>query len=103
MSKVRQIFETMPSRYIPSPGSPSKSYYFSVGEERWTVQMHADRCEVSPGKTIEKADVVLKCDPGLFEKMVLEGKTPGPIDIARGKIKTNDPGALTALKTRFRM
>lgn len=103
MSRVREIFQSMPSRYLPSPGSPSRSYYFSVGEERWTVVMHADRCEASPGKTVETADVVLKCDPGLFERMVLEGKMPGPLDIARGRIKTNDPGALQALKSRFRM
>ncbi|MCB9780152.1 MAG: hypothetical protein H6742_16415 [Alphaproteobacteria bacterium] len=103
MSKVREIFQAMPSRYVPSPGMATKTYYFSVGPEKWTVSMHADRCEAVPGKTVDNADVVLKCDPALFEKMVLHGKMPGPIDIARGKIKTNDPAALQALKDRFRM
>lgn len=103
MASVREIFESMPRRYLPQPGTPSRSYYFSVGDEKWTVVMHPDRCEVAPGKTIDSADVVLKCDPKLFVAMVLEGKTPGPIDIARGKIKTNDPSALKALKERFRL
>lgn len=103
MSKVREIFQKMPERYVPKPGMATRTYYFSVGEERWTVTMRADRCEAAPGKLVEHADVVLKCDPGLFEKMVLEGKNPGPLDIARGKIKTNDPTALGALRERFRI
>ena len=101
MSKVREIFQKMPERYKPSPGMATRTFYFSVGAERWTVTMHADRCEAVPGKTVEHADVVLKCDPDLFEKMVLQGKNPGPLDIARGKIKTNDPTGLAALRERF--
>ncbi|NOY28559.1 MAG: hypothetical protein GXP62_22115 [Oligoflexia bacterium] len=103
MTSTRQIFENMPARYIPSPGMATRSFYFSVGDERWTVIMHADHCEASPGKTVDRADVVLKCDPKLFEKMVLQGKNPGPLDIARGKIKTNDPNGLRALRERFRI
>ena len=103
MSQVREIFQRMPERYIPQPGAASRTYYFSVGDEKWTVTMHADRCVATPGKQGDNADVVLKCDPKLFAAMVLEGKMPGPLDIARGKIKTNDPGALKALKERFRM
>ena len=37
----------------------------------------------------------------IFENMVLRGKLPGPIDIARGKIKTNDISGLQNLKTWF--
>lgn len=103
MSKVREIFEKMPERYLPSPGMAARSFYFSVGPEKWTVVMHADRCEATPGKTIDNADIVLKCDPKLFEKMVLHGKNPGPLDIARGKIKTNDPAGLSALRERFKI
>jgi hypothetical protein len=33
--------------------------------------------------------------------MVLHGKMPGPIDIARGKVKTNDVGALSKLRDLF--
>ena len=41
-------------------------------------------------------------DPKLFANMVLKGKMPGPMDIARGKIKTNDPSALQNLMTCFK-
>jgi len=33
--------------------------------------------------------------------MVVHGKMPGALDIARGKIKTNDPMGLQKLKTMF--
>jgi putative sterol carrier protein len=100
MSEISQIFEAMPGRYIAGKVDKTKTYYFSVGSEKWTVSMHPDRCEVARGKA--DADVVLKCDPKLFVKMVLHGKMPGPLDIARGKIKTNDPQALQGLMSSFR-
>ena len=103
MSQVREIFQNMPARYLPPRSGGTRCYYFSVGDEKWTVTMFPDRCEAVPGKAVAQADVVLKCDPDLFVKMVLHGKMPGPLDIARGKIKTNDPSALTALKERFKI
>ena len=34
--------------------------------------------------------------------MVLDGKRPGALDIARGKIKTNDPTGLAKMVELFR-
>lgn len=31
------------------------------------------------------------------------GKVPGPIDLARGKFKTNDPALLALLKEAFQL
>ncbi|MED5372412.1 MAG: hypothetical protein VX899_15435 [Myxococcota bacterium] len=101
MSDVTKIFESMPGRYIPGKVAKAMTYYFSVGDEKWTVAMDPEKCSASPGKP-ENADVVLKCDPKLFTNMVLKGKMPGPLDIARGKIKTNDPSALQSLMTAFK-
>jgi hypothetical protein len=101
VSDVRNIFESMPSRYIPGKIQKTVTYYFSVGTEKWTVALGPKACTATPGKP-ENADVVLKCDPKLFSNMVLKGKMPGPLDIARGKIKTNDPSALQTLMTCFK-
>lgn len=101
MSNVRSIFESMPSRYIPGKIQQAMTYYFSVGDEKWSVALDPEKCTATPGKP-ENADVVLKCDPKLFTNMVLKGKMPGPLDIARGKIKTNNPGALQNLMTCFK-
>ncbi len=102
MSVIRQIFEHMPSRYQPGKVNRSVTYYFSVGSEKWTATLHPDHCEVVEGKQTDRADCVLKCDPKLFEKMVLKGKTPGPLDVARGKIKSNNIDLLRKLPDYFR-
>ena len=60
-----------------------------------------DGVTVELGKKVENADIVLKTTPEIFEKMVLKGKLPGPIDIARGKVKTNDPVGLKNLRDYF--
>jgi hypothetical protein len=98
---VKKIFDQMPGRYRKGSASKPTSYYFSIGDFKATVKVDGDNCVVESGKTVENADVVLKTTPELFEKMVLHGKAPGPIDIARGKIKTNDPMGLQKLREMF--
>lgn len=98
---VPEIFDAMPSRYRKGSATSARSFYFSVGDHKYTVKIDAEGCTVESGKTIDNADVVLKTTPELFEKMVVKGKLPGALDIARGKIKTNDPGGLKALRDWF--
>lgn len=98
---VKKIFEQMPGRYIKGSAEKPTTYYFSIGDDKFTLKIDQDVASVEPGKTVENADCVLKTTPELFEKMVLKGKAPGPIDIARGKIKTNDPMGLQKLRTMF--
>ncbi len=101
MSAIKQIFDQMPDRFKPGSASKPISCYFSIGEHKYTVSIGPDGCTVDPGK--KDADVVLKCEPKLFENIVLKGKMPGPLDIARGKFKTNDPGKLQTLLTCFKL
>lgn len=101
MSTTRQIFDAMPARYVPGKVPRALTFYFSVGDEKVTVRMDATACTVAPGKT-ENADCVVKADPAVFEALVLKGKAPGPLDIARGKFKTNDVALLALLKDCFR-
>jgi len=98
---VKKIFEQMPGRYIKGKATKKTVYYFSIGDYRCTVTVEPAGVTVEPDKKVENADVVLKTTPELFEKMVLHGKLPGPIDIARGKVKTNDPVGLKGLRDYF--
>lgn len=98
---VKKIFEKMPGRYIKGSVEKPTTYYFSIGDDKFTLKIDKDVATVESGKTVDNADCVLKTTPELFEKMVLKGKAPGPIDIARGKIKTNDPMGLQKLRTMF--
>ena len=100
MPNIPEIFRGMPARYRKGTLSAPRSYYFSIGDHKYTVKLTADACVVDDGKTVDNANCVLKTTPELFEKL-LAGKPPGPIDIARGKFKTNDPGALGDLKNLF--
>ena len=101
MPTTREIFAAFPSRYIPGRVAKPMTYYFSVGDDKYTVRLDTQACTVTPGKT-DNADCVVKADPKVFEALVLQGKAPGPLDIARGKFKTNDPSLLLALKDCFR-
>ena len=100
MPTIADIFAEMPTRYIPGRSQETKTYYFSIGDQKFTVRLSPEACEVQEGKG-DHADYVLKTTPELFEKMVIRGKMPGPLDIARGKVKTNDPLALKRMRELF--
>lgn len=98
---IPEIFDAMPGRYNTGKVTKPSTFYFSIGDHKYTVKVDTDNCTVESGKTVENADIVLKTTPEIFEKMVLKGKMPGALDIARGKIKTNDPKGLGALGELF--
>ena len=98
---IPTIFQHMSSRYIPGSAEQPKSFYFSLGDHKYTVKVDPTTCVVEEGKTVENADIVLKATPDLFLKMVIQGKMPSPLDIARGKIKTNNPAGLASIKSLF--
>ena len=101
MPDIPRIFAEMPSRYRKGVLKAPTSFYFSVGDHKYTLRLAPDSCEVDKGRSVEKADVVLKTTPALFEKMVVKGEMPSMMDIARGKVKTNDPSALKQLRDLF--
>ena len=89
MSEVHQIFETMPERYKAGVLDKPLAYYFSIGSDKWTVKLTPESCTVESGKTVDSADCVVKADPKVFADLVIRGKQPGPLAIARGKFKTS--------------
>lgn len=101
MADTTRIFEEMAGRYIKGSADKTTVFYFSIDSNKFTVTVGTDSCKVESGKTVDNADVILKTTSKIFENMVLRGKLPGPIDIARGKIKTNDISGLQNLKTWF--
>lgn len=100
MPSIPEIFANMTSHYNSGVLSENRTYYFSVGEHKYTVRLTPTECAVEDGRTGD-ADCILKATPDLFQKMVLKGKAPGPMDIMRGRIKTNDPAMLAQLKDLF--
>ena len=101
MNEIEQIFTTIPSKFIPGVLERPLVYYFSVGDQKWTVFVNAETCEAKPGKLVDKADCMVKSDPKLFADLVLRKKMPGTFDIMRGKIKTNDINLLKKMAEVF--
>lgn len=103
MKSPAEIFAFMETRYLTGVLTQPVVYYFSIGDQKWTVTCKPDGVEALQGRHTSNADCVLKCDPKLFERMVFEGKRPGPLDIARGKIKTSSVEHLKNLQRLFRL
>lgn len=101
MNEVATIFTTLQSQYQPGKVDKEVVYYFSLGKDKYTLFARPDGCEVQQGKTVDAADCVIKADPKLFGNMVLRGKKPGPLDIARGKVKFSDMNLVMKLQELF--
>ena len=101
MSEIEQIFTKMHERFVPGVAEKNLVYYFSIGEEKWTVFVEPDKCEAKRGKLSDNADCVVKAEPKLFADMVIRGKMPGTMDIMRGKIKASDLNLLKKMAEFF--
>ena len=47
MSEIEQIFSKMPERYVPGVATKNLIYYFSIGEDKWTVFVDPDKCDAA--------------------------------------------------------
>lgn len=102
MPTIAEIFENMSSRYRPGQLKEPRSYYFSIGNaHKFTVLLSPESCEVTPGRTRDDCDCVLKATEKVFLNLVVHRRAPGPLAIARGHIRTNSPKMLTDLKDLF--
>lgn len=99
---VREIFLALPSYFIKGGTDKDMSIYFSLEDEKWTLVVGPEKCEVKEGKALENADAFLKTSKDMFIKMVMKGYTPGFMDFTRGKISSNDPMSLMVLKQAFK-
>lgn len=100
---VEAVILELRRRFVSGAVEKPVSYYFSLGEERWTVRATKDELEIARGKTVEAADCVLKTSPQLFERIVREAWEPGPKDFMTGKVKTNNVAHLRTMQKLFRL
>ena len=91
---IEEIFATLTQSFVPKTLSQTKSYYFSLGDIKKTVQLNSDSCLVSDGKTIDNADCVCKTSPEFFLRIWQDNYRPGMKDFMSGTIKSNNPSAL---------
>jgi putative sterol carrier protein len=101
MKTIPTLFNSLPKKYKTGSVKAARTFYFSLDEEKWTVTLEPQACKVENGKTVEKADVVLKTSAELFLKMWNGEYTPGMGDFLAGRIKSNDPQALKTFIAAF--
>ncbi|HET9529304.1 MAG TPA: SCP2 sterol-binding domain-containing protein, partial [Blastocatellia bacterium] len=91
---ISKVFQSLPSRFQSGKVSKQIIYYFSIDDEKWTVTVRPDECEVTQGKATEEADCFLKTSSELLLKIFRGEHTPSIMDFMSGKIKSNRPDLL---------
>jgi len=87
---VEQAFESLAGRFDGARVKKAVSWYFSLGESRFTVQVSPEAVSVQPGKPAGKADCVVKTSEEMLRKIIQDGYVPQPPEFFSGTIKTND-------------
>jgi len=91
VSEVEAIFKGLCKRFNKANVTAERSYYFSLGEdEKWTVRLTKDKCEVRKGKN-DEADCFFKGPAELFLDVWNGRHELGAMDFLSGKVKSNNP------------
>lgn len=103
MSEVEKVFKTLPKMFQKGKVAKPRTFYFSLGdEEKWTVALSKDKCQVSPGKPDEDADCFFKASCEMFMDVWNGHYTPSAKDFLLGTIKSNNPMMLKEFIAAFR-
>ncbi len=100
---VADLFAEIPGRFVPGGLDRRICWYFSLGEDRWTVTADASSATVRRGRPEGAADCVVKTNAALWTRMVREAHAPDPSDFIGGAIKTSDLNLLMAFAQGFRL
>ena len=103
MSEVSRIFEGLPGLFQKGAIKVPRTFYFSLDEdEKWTVLMDRERCEVKPGKPAKDADCFFKASKQMFLDVWNGKHTPSAKDFLMGTIKSNNPLLLKDFVSAFK-
>ena len=102
-SEVAKIFKGLPKRYVGANIKKPTTFYFSLDDdEKWTVALTADKCEVTPGKPAQDADCFFKASKQMFLDVWNGKHVPGVADFMTGAIKSNNPMLLKEFVEAFK-
>ena len=101
-SEVAKVFEKLPTMFRKDAVSKPRTYYFSLDDdEKWTVTLTKDGCEVKAGKPAADADCFFKSSKQMFLDVWSGKYTPSPKDFLMGSIKSNNPMLLKEFVSAF--
>ena len=102
-SEVAKIFEKLPAMYQKDKVTAPRTYYFSLDDdEKWTVSLGKEGCEVRPGKPEADADCFFKASKQMFLDVWSGKYTPSAKDFLMGSIKSNNPMLLKEFVGAFK-
>ena len=103
MSEIAAIFQSLPKKFRKENVKTPRTFYFSFDEEeKWTVALTTEKCEVTPGKPEKDADCFFKSSVKMFLDVWNGKHTPSAKDFLTGAIKSNNPLLLKEFVTAFR-
>jgi putative sterol carrier protein len=103
MSEIAKVFKDLPKRFNKDNVKKERTYYFSLGEnEKWTVRIGKDACEVTSGRPAEDADCFFKASEEMFLDVWNGKHTPSAKDFLTGTIKSNNPMLLKDFVASFK-
>jgi len=102
-SEVTNVFEKLPTMFQKGSVKKPRTYYFSLDDdEKWTVSLGKDRCEVKRGKSDGDADCFFKASKQMFLDVWSGKYTPSAKDFLMGSIKSNNPMLLKEFIAAFK-
>ena len=101
-SEVAKVFEKLPTMYRKGAVKAPRTFYFSLDDdEKWTVALTADDCQVTAGKPASDADCFFKASKQMFLDIWNRKYTPSAKDFFMGSIKSNNPMLLKEFVDAF--
>ena len=89
--KVTAALESLSSKYDAERIERPVSWYFSLGDVKYSVAVTETGCEVAPGRPqAGSADCVIKAEPEMIRRLICDSYIPTPAEFVSGVIKTND-------------
>ena len=102
-SEIAKIFQGLPKRFQTGTVKKPRTFYFSLDDdEKWTVALTEDKCEVTPGKPAQDADCFFKASKQMFLDVWNGKHVPGVKDFMTGAIKSNNPMLLKEFVEAFK-
>ena len=102
-SEIATIFQSLPRKFQKGAVDKPRTFYFSLDDdEKWTVSLSKDKCEVTPGKPAQDADCFFKASKQMFLDVWSGKYVPSIKDFMTGSIKSNNPLLLKEFVAAFK-
>jgi long-chain acyl-CoA synthetase len=102
-SPVEKVFKGLPKMFNKANVKTPRTFYFSLGDdEKWTVVVGKDKCEVKKGRPEKDADCFFKASEDMFLEVWNGKHVPSAKDFLTGAIKSNNPLLLKEFVAAFK-